>query len=29
VCWLVGELNGVRVYVDGDHFVMTTQDLNP
>jgi hypothetical protein len=29
VCWLVGELNGVRVYKDGDHFVMTTADLNP
>lgn len=29
VAWLVGELNGVRVYVTGVHIIMTTQDLNP
>lgn len=27
--WLVCELNGVRVYIDGDKIVMSTQDLNP
>ncbi len=25
--WLVGELNGVRVYINDNHFIMTTQDL--
>lgn len=29
VCWLVGELDGVRVYFDGQSIVMTRQDLNP
>lgn len=27
--WVVGELNGVRVYTDGANVVMTTQDLKP
>lgn len=27
--WAVAELNGVRVYVDGESVVVTTQDLNP
>jgi len=26
---LVCELNGVRLYVDGNHLVMTTQKMNP
>ena len=29
VCWLVGELNGVRLYKDGNNLVMTTQDISP
>jgi hypothetical protein len=29
VCWLVTELNGVRVYQHGDHIVVTTKDLHP
>jgi hypothetical protein len=29
VCWLVAELNGVRVYIDGDKLVMSSQDLYP
>lgn len=29
VCWLVVELNGVRVYQNGDHVVVTTQDIYP
>lgn len=28
-CWLVVELNGVRVYQQGNHVVVTTNDLNP
>lgn len=28
-CWLVAELNGVRVYQRGQHVVVTTDDLNP
>lgn len=28
-CWLVTELNGVRVYQSGNHVVVTTQDLYP
>jgi hypothetical protein len=28
-CWLVTELNGVRVYQQGAHVIVTTQDLNP
>lgn len=28
-CWLVAELNGVRVYQRGNEVVVTTQDLNP
>lgn len=27
--WLVGELDGVRVYINGTHFIMTKQDLYP
>lgn len=27
--WVVGELNGVRVYTDGLNIVMTTEDLQP
>lgn len=27
--WLVVELNGVRVYVDGPNIVVTTKDLMP
>ena len=29
VCWLVAELNGVRVYQEGRHVIVTTKDLNP
>jgi len=29
VCWLVAELNGVRVYQHADHVVVTTADLYP
>jgi hypothetical protein len=29
VCWLVAELNGVRVYQNGSHVVVTTEDLYP
>lgn len=29
VCWLVAELNGVRVYQEGAHVIVTTQDMNP
>lgn len=25
--WLVGELNGVRVYIKGNDYIMTTEDL--
>ena len=28
-CWLVGELDGVRVYVEGNHIVMTRANLYP
>jgi hypothetical protein len=27
--WLVGELNGVKVYVNGDNIIMTTRELHP
>ena len=27
--WLVGELNGVRVYTDGSSIILTTKDLKP
>lgn len=27
--WLVCELNGVRLYINGRQAIMTTQDLNP
>ena len=29
VCWLVAELDGVRIYVDGGQIIMTTRDLYP
>jgi len=29
VCWLVAEIDGVRLYQHGDHIVFTKQDLNP
>lgn len=29
VCWLVAELDGVRVYQQGRHIVVTKQDMNP
>lgn len=29
ICWLVGEINGVRIYIDGSRLVLTTQDLYP
>lgn len=27
--WLVGELQGVRVYTDGETVILTTQDMTP
>lgn len=27
--WIVGELDGVRVYVNGPHVILTKQDLYP
>lgn len=29
VCWLVAELNGVKVYQNGNHIVVTDQDMYP
>jgi hypothetical protein len=29
VCWLVAELNGVRVYQNGSAVVVTTEDMYP
>ena len=29
VCWLVTELDGVRVYQEGQHVIVTRKDLNP
>lgn len=29
VCWLVAELNGVRVYQQGMNIVVTSKDLSP
>ncbi len=29
VCWLVAEIDGVRLYQNGNHIVFTKQDLNP
>lgn len=29
VCWLVAELDGVRVYQEGAHVIVTRKDLNP
>lgn len=28
-CWLVAELDGVRVYQQGAHVIVTRQDINP
>jgi len=28
-CWLVTELGGVRVYQEGSHVIVTTEDMNP
>lgn len=27
--WLVGELNGVRIYIKGTNLILSTFDLNP
>ena len=29
VCWLVAELDGVRVYQSGRHVIVTRDDINP
>ena len=29
ICWLVTELNGVRIYQEGLNVIVTTKDLNP
>lgn len=29
VCWLVAELDGVRLYQSGKNIIMTKQDINP
>ena len=29
VCWLVAEIDGVRLYQQGNNVVFTKQDLNP
>lgn len=29
VCWLVVELDGVRVYQNGKNIIVTKEDLNP
>lgn len=29
VCWLVAELSGVKVYQNGNHIVVTEQDMYP
>lgn len=29
VCWLVAELDGVRVYQQGNHVVISRQDIYP
>jgi len=29
VCWLVAELDGVKLYQNGTHIVLTKQDMNP
>ena len=29
VAWLVGELDGVRVYISGNNLIMSKEDLNP
>lgn len=29
VCWLVAELNGVRLYVNDQNLILTEADLNP
>lgn len=27
--WVVGEINGVKLYINGNELILTTQDLNP
>ena len=29
VCWLVAEIDGVKLYQNGSHIVLTKQDMNP
>lgn len=29
VCWLVAELDGVRVYQQGDHVIVTREEMYP
>ena len=29
VCWLVAEIDGVRLYQSGKNIIMTKQDINP
>ena len=29
VCWLVAEIDGVRLYQNGSHIVLTKQEMNP
>lgn len=29
VCWLVAELDGVKLYQNGNHIVLTKQEMNP
>jgi hypothetical protein len=29
VCWLVAELDGVKLYQNGPHIVLTRQEMNP
>ena len=29
ICWVVAELNGVRVYINGNQIIVSTDDLYP
>jgi hypothetical protein len=29
VCWLVAEIDGVRLYQNGNQIILTRQDMNP
>ena len=29
VCWLVAEIDGVRLYQNGNEIILTRQDMNP